>query len=264
MARKSRARSTRKNKFQEKEAYWMIAENFDINRSDMQGLARKLRSEKTNIEHKTIKIQPRGLNQKLYVEKLQDPATHITFGIGPAGSGKTMLATQVAVKMLIDKKIDKIVITRPNEDVDNKGIGFLPGGITEKMNPFMLPILDVFADVFSQKEISDMIKEKVIEICPIAFIRGRTFKRAFVLVDEAQGTTQNSLMAILTRIGEDSKMAVTGDLAQSDRSGSNGLQDFLYRMSNKTVPGIEIIEFNKGDILRHPIIQEILTLYGQE
>jgi phosphate starvation-inducible PhoH-like protein len=155
--------------------------------------------------------------------------------------------------------VEKIIITRPNVAVDDKDIGYLPGDILKKMTPWMMPVLDVFAEYYSQDQIKYMLEENIIEMVPIAFIRGRTFKNAIVLDDEAQGTTTNSMMSILTRIGEGSKMIVTGDLAQSDRGSDNGLADFLDRFENSK--HIKVVKFTKGDVERHPVIREILEIY---
>lgn len=212
---------------------------------------------------RTVNLVPRNVVQEDYIESLLDEAKHIVFAIGPAGTGKTMLATEAAIKGLNEGKFEKIVITRPNVAVDDKDIGFLPGDILAKMTPWMMPILDVFAEYYSQKEIVQMINEKVIEMVPIAYIRGRTFKNAFIIVDEAQGTTVNSMLSILTRIGDGSKMVVTGDIKQSDRGPSNGLADFLARFQ-RTSKMIDMIKFEQVHIERHPVIEEILKLYGEE
>lgn len=208
---------------------------------------------------RNVKIIPRGVVQEDYIEALEDSNTHITFAIGPAGCGKTLLATQEAIKGLSEGKYEKIVITRPNVAVDDRDIGFLPGDILKKMTPWMMPILDVFSEYYSQKEIQAMIEENIIEMVPIAFIRGRTFKNAFIIVDEAQGTTANSMLSILTRIGENSKMVVTGDLAQSDRGIENGLADFLDRFT--TSQHIKVIRFRQQDVERHAVVKEILDIY---
>jgi phosphate starvation-inducible PhoH-like protein len=213
-------------------------------------------------KRKKVDLLPRNVVQEEYIEALLDDRKHIVFAIGPAGTGKTMLATEAAIKGLNEGKYDKIVITRPNVAVDDKDIGFLPGDILAKMTPWMMPILDVFAEYYSQKEIVHMIEEKVIEIVPIAYIRGRTFKNSLIIVDEAQGTTTNSMLSILTRIGENSKMVVTGDIKQSDRGPTNGLADFLQRFESSD--HIELIKFRQQDIERHPVIEEILKLYGEE
>lgn len=213
-------------------------------------------------KRKKVDLLPRNVVQEEYIEALLDDRKHIVFAIGPAGTGKTKLATEAAIKGLNEGKYEKIVITRPNVAVDDKDIGFLPGDILAKMTPWMMPILDVFAEYYSQKEIVHMIEEKVIEIVPIAYIRGRTFKNALIIVDEAQGTTTNSMLSILTRIGENSKMVVTGDIKQSDRGPTNGLADFLQRFESSD--HIELIKFRQQDIERHPVIEEILKLYGEE
>lgn len=206
-----------------------------------------------------VEIVPRNLQQENMIAALNDDNTNIVFAIGPAGCGKTLLATLHAIKALKTGQVQKIVITRPNVAVDDKDIGYLPGDILKKMTPWMMPVLDVFAEYYSQEQVKYMLEENVIEMVPIAFIRGRTFKNAIVLVDEAQGTTQNSMLSILTRIGEGSKMIVTGDLAQSDRGQENGLRDFLDRFESSE--HIEVIRFKKGDVERHPVVKEVLDIY---
>lgn len=210
---------------------------------------------------KHIEIIPRNLNQENLLAALENDMKHIVFATGPAGCGKTLLTTLMGIKMLRSGQVHKIVITRPNVAVDDKDIGFLPGDILKKMTPWMMPILDVFAEYYTQKEIVTMLEENVIEIVPIAFIRGRTFKSAYIIIDEAQGTTPNSMLSILTRIGENSKLVITGDLNQSDRGLGNGLGDFLQRFTSSN--HIEIIQFKHTEVERHPVIKEILTMYGQ-
>lgn len=218
-----------------------------------------------NKPRNQVKITPRGENQRKYVESLENSNNYITFGIGPAGSGKTMLAVQVAIKAFMAGEIKKIVITRPNVAVDDRDIGHLPGDILGKMTPQMLPILDVFAEYYTQKEIKNMLTEKILDIVPIAFIRGRTFKDAIIIIDEAQGTTPNSLLSILTRIGDNSRMVITGDLEQKDHKVLDGLTDFVRRYENKTaIEGITLIRFDKRDIQRHKIIPSILEFYNEK
>jgi phosphate starvation-inducible PhoH-like protein len=209
-----------------------------------------------------VEIIPRNVQQENLMASLNDEKTDIVFAVGPAGCGKTLLATLYAIKCFKAGMVDKIVITRPNVAVDDKDIGFLPGDILKKMTPWMMPVLDVFAEFYTQDEIKYMLEENVIEMVPIAFIRGRTFKNAVVLVDEAQGTTQNSMMSILTRIGEGSKMIVTGDLAQSDRGKDNGLADFLDRFENSN--HISVIRFGRADVERHPVVREVLSIYNSK
>ena len=187
----------------------------------------KMEKFETINRKKHVEIIPRNLNQERLLEMLEDDHANICFAVGPAGTGKTYLATLYSIDMLKHGDIDKIVITRPNVPVDNKDIGFLPGGIMEKMAPWTRPIFDIFEEFYSPKQIQHMIEDGLIEICPVAYIRGRTFKNAIVLLDEAQGTTSNSMLSILTRIGEGSKVIITGDTDQSDHGRDNGLYDFV-------------------------------------
>ena len=206
-----------------------------------------------------VDIIPRNMTQELLLTSLENPSKYVTFAVGPAGTGKTLLATMHAIKCFKAGLVEKIVITRPNVAVDDKDIGYLPGDILKKMTPWMMPVLDVFAEYFTQPEIQAMLEENIIEMVPIAFIRGRTFKNAYILVDEAQGTTPNSLLSILTRIGEGSQMVVTGDLAQSDRGQDNGLKDFLDRFESSN--HIDVIKFARCDVERHPVVKELLGIY---
>ena len=154
-----------------------------------------------------------------------------------------------------------MIITRPNVAVDDKDIGYLPGGVDAKMTPWLLPILDVFYEYYSKAEVTKMMMDGVIEAVPIAFIRGRTFKNAWIVVDEAQGTTVNSMKSILTRVGEGSRMVVTGDLLQSDRGYDNGLQDFVDRFIKNEM--IEVVRFGNRDVQRHKVVKHILEIYGE-
>jgi len=208
-----------------------------------------------------VEIIPRNLAQEDLVSSLQNPANHITFAIGSAGTGKTLLGTLHAIKALKEGIIEKIVITRPNISVDDRDIGFLPGSIIEKMSPWMMPILDVFAEYFTQPEIEAMLEEKVIEMVPLAYIRGRTFKQSLVLFDEAQNSTASSMLSVLTRLGEDSQMVVTGDLAQSDRGRDNGLLDFVERFERNPQPGISVVKFGVKDVERSDAVRQVLALY---
>lgn len=217
---------------------------------------------KTTKKH--VEITPRTITQENLVVALADPKKHVVFAIGPAGCGKTLIATLAAIKALKAGEVEKIIITRPNVAVDDKDIGFLPGSVLEKMEPWTRPIFDVVGEYYSKQDIEFMVNEGIIEIVPIAYMRGRTFKNAMILVDEAQGTTQNSLKSILTRIGENSKIVVTGDLAQSDRGPTNGLADFVERFDGNKISSVEVVHFGRSDVQRHPVIKDILKLYGEE
>lgn len=216
---------------------------------------------KPNLKNK-VDLIPRNLNQETYVDHMLNPRVNIVFAVGPAGTGKTLLATLYAIQCLKAGSVKKIVITRPNVAVDDRDIGFLPGDIYGKMAPWTRPILEVFEDYYTPKQIQTMLENNVIEILPMAFIRGRTLKHAVIILDEAQNTTRNSMVSALTRIGEGSKMIVTGDTKQSDRGDKNGLTDFLTRYTASD--RIQVIEFDKLDVERHPVINTILNWYGEE
>ena len=208
-----------------------------------------------------VSLHARNANQKEYLRKLQDEDTNIVLAIGPAGTGKTMLAVQHGIKLFQDGVVDKIVVTRPAVSVD-EDLGFLPGDLNEKMAPWTRPIFDVFLEYYQQKDITKMLEEGVIEISPLAYMRGRTFKNAYIIADECQNTTVNQMKMLLTRLGEGSKMVVTGDLAQADRMNDNGLIDFCNLLAGKQLKYVDIIEFDHRDIERHNAVKEILSIYG--
>lgn len=208
---------------------------------------------------KRVEIIPRNLAQEEYIFSITDCA--VTFGIGPAGTGKTLLATLMAIQSLKDAEVEKIVVTRPAVSVDEQH-GFLPGDLTEKMTPWTRPIFDVFEEYYHPKQIKQMLEDGIIEICPLAFMRGRTFHSSFIIADEMQNATPNQMKMVLTRIGQDSKMVITGDLNQHDRGfEENGLKDFIRRIS-KSSENISVVTFTKDDIERSPVVAEILDAYG--
>ena len=211
----------------------------------------------------SVNILPRNRNQEQYVLKLLDDTKDIVFGIGPAGTGKTLLAVQVAVKLFKAGKIDKIIVTRPAVSVD-EDLGFLPGTLEEKMAPWTRPIFDVLKEYFNAAEISGMIQEGIIEISPLAYMRGRTFKKSFILADEMQNATPNQMKMLLTRLGEDSMMAVTGDLNQADRLKDNGLINFTKLLENSNQSCLDVVQFDQGDIERHAAVKAVLQVYGDE
>ena len=210
-----------------------------------------------------VSIQARNANQKLYLSKLYAEHTSIVLAIGPAGTGKTMLAVQYGIKLFQEGKVDRIVVTRPAVSVD-EDLGFLPGDLNEKMAPWTRPIFDVLGEYYQKKEIANMLEEGVIEISPLAYMRGRTFKNAYIVADEMQNATQNQMKMLLTRLGEGSKMVVTGDLAQADRVSDNGLIDFCNLLEQKEyLEHIDIIRFDAKDIERHNAVKEVLSVYGE-
>jgi phosphate starvation-inducible PhoH-like protein len=207
-------------------------------------------------------LHARNPNQQLYIQKLQDDETSILFAIGPAGTGKTMLAVQHGIKLFQEGIVDKIVVTRPAVSVD-EDLGFLPGTINEKMAPWTRPIFDVLGEYYQQKDIAKMLEEGVIEISPLAYMRGRTFKNAYIIADEMQNATVNQMKMLLTRLGEGSKMVVTGDLAQADRVNDNGLINFCNLIAGKSsLKHLDIVQFDAHDIERHNAVKEVLSVYG--
>jgi len=216
-------------------------------------------------QRKTVHLIPKSLNQETYIELLTDETKHIVFATGPAGTGKTMLAMLAGIKAFKEGLVSKIILTRPAVGVDDERHGFLPGNITAKMEPWTRPLFDVMQEYYSTKDIARMIDENTIEIAPLAFMRGRTFKGSWVVADEMQNATPGQIKMLLTRLGEGSKIVVTGDTRQADRCDKdNGLLDFkglvdAYQQS-KYVAGVE---FSARDIARHPAVKEILSIYGE-
>ena len=218
----------------------------------------------TQRPKKKVQLIPRSLAQEEYVDCLFDPSRYVVFAMGPAGCGKTLLATLYAIHGVQTGEFDKVIITRPAVSVDEQH-GFLPGGLTEKMAPWVQPILDVFKEHYTVQQVERMILDEKIEIAPLAYMRGRTFKNAIILADEMQNATPSQMKMVLTRIGENSRMVVTGDLKQHDRGfEQNGLKDFVERLRLGGSNSIAVCDFGASDVERHPVIEEILRLYGDE
>lgn len=218
--------------------------------------------DRRETRRKRVELIPRNVAQEDYCEALQDDSKAIVFAMGPAGCGKTLLGTLAAIKMLQSGEIEKIIITRPAVSVDEQH-GFLPGTLTEKMAPWTTPIMDVFKEHYSPREVERMLLDEVIEIAPLAYMRGRTFKNALIVFDESQNATVNQMKMVLTRIGEGSRLIVTGDLKQHDRGyEENGLKDFVERLESRGSNAIAVCRFDAADVERHPVIEEILALYG--
>jgi phosphate starvation-inducible PhoH-like protein len=248
-------------------------------------LSRRLKHSHSRVEHKTrsynthgnpkenivdinsyrkptkqkVVLLPKNLAQEKYIDALEDPSINIVFATGPAGTGKTMLAAVAAIKQLRDGVIEKIVITRPAISVDEQH-GFLPGTLIEKMQPWVLPILDYFYEYYSKKDVIDMMENGILDVSPLAYMRGRTLKSSFILADECQNMTPSQMKMLLTRIGVGSKIVVTGDMAQHDRGyEQNGLKDILSRMTHDH--RIAVCKFADKDVERHPIIEAVLKFY---
>jgi phosphate starvation-inducible PhoH-like protein len=206
--------------------------------------------------------KPKTKNQEKYVEYLNDAKCPIVFGTGPAGCGKTLFACVTAIQQLAAGDVKKIVLTRPVVSVENEELGFLPGSLVHKMDPWTRPIFDIFLEYYQQRDIDLMLRTGVIEVSPLAYMRGRTFKRCFIIADEMQNSTPNQMMMLTTRIGDLSKLVITGDLRQTDRPELNGLSDIVRRVHRRAGSLIKVAEMNETDVLRSPVVLEILNLYN--
>lgn len=211
-------------------------------------------------------ITPRTDGQYSYVEAIGDHP--ITLAIGPAGSGKTILAVSMAVKGLITGKYEKIVLTRPAVEAAGENLGFLPGDLTDKINPYMVPLYDSLQKVVGKQEMDRLLRDTVVEIVPLAYMRGRTLDRSFIIMDEAQNSTPAQVKMLMTRLGVDSKLVVTGDLHQSDISNPleknknrhrSGLEDAVLRFSDDD--SVVVARLRLCDIQRHPLIAHIIRAY---
>ncbi len=211
---------------------------------------------------KEVKVSPRNFHQDDLLGYLEDHNINIVFAVGPAGTGKTLISTLAGLKLLKSNKINKFVVTRPAVSVDEQH-GFLPGTLVEKMAPWTRPIFDLFEEYYSPEQIEFMVNDNKLEVAPLAYMRGRTFKDSWIIADEMQNATDNQMKMLLTRIGDGSKLVVTGDLDQHDRGfESNGLKCFIQRLIDQGSDRIKLVQFEKGDVERHPIVAEVLKLYG--
>lgn len=209
-----------------------------------------------------IQLVPKTLAQERLILSLLDAQTPITIAVGPAGTGKSYLAMLAALQKLKTRECSRIILTRPAVGVENEQHGFLPGDLTSKMAPWMRPLIDVVQKHYSMKDIENMLHDGIIEIAPLAFMRGRTFDQAWIVADEMQNATPNQVKMLLTRIGKDSKIVVTGDIDQTDRPGvNNGLADICQRLCSRHTAGISVCELTNKDVQRHPIIDKVLELY---
>jgi len=203
---------------------------------------------------------PRTLTQRAYVMCLDNPRVPVVIGTGPAGTGKTLFACHMGAQKLREGDVKRIIMTRPAVSVDEQH-GFLPGTLENKMDPWVRPMVEIMSNYYSQKNIDEMLYERVIEICPLAYMRGRTFDHAWIMADEMQNSTPNQMRMVLTRIGQGSKVVVTGDVEQHDRGfEQNGLWDLISRVDPDNEL-INVVKFGQGDIQRNKVIKQILKLY---
>jgi phosphate starvation-inducible PhoH-like protein len=203
-------------------------------------------------------VQPRSLNQRHYVEAIEQ--ADMVFGIGPAGTGKTYLAVAMAAAALLAKKISRIVLVRPAVEAGER-LGFLPGTLQEKVDPYLRPLYDALYDLLEPDRVDKMLERNVIEVAPLAFMRGRTLNDCFIIMDEAQNTTSEQMKMFLTRMGNNAKAVITGDITQIDLPNprKSGLVEAMNILEG--VDGIRFIRFEDGDVVRHQLVQRIIRAY---
>lgn len=216
---------------------------------------------KVEIKTKKKVVEPRTAAQRGYVQSLYQ--SELVFGVGPAGTGKTYLAVAAAVSMYLEGRVDRIILSRPAVEAGER-LGFLPGDMKDKVDPFMQPLYDALNDLLPGKQVARLIEEKTIEIAPLAFMRGRTLQNAFVVLDEAQNATEMQMKMFLTRLGEGGRMAITGDPSQIDlpRGVGSGLVEAERVLQG--VKGIEFSKFTAVDVIRHPLVAKIVQAYDAD
>jgi phosphate starvation-inducible PhoH-like protein len=218
-------------------------------------------SPKERAKFEQIFTQPKNSHQDAYLRALKDPLKKIVVCTGPAGTGKTLLATENGIRAFLKGEVERLVFTRPSVSVD-EDLGFLPGSLEEKMAPWIRPIYDVLYQFVSPQEVAEFIDQKLIEIAPLGFMRGRTFKDTWIIADEMQNSTVSQMKMLLTRLGENSRLVITGDLEQFDQVGLNGLDDFLSKMKGRRSDSITSFEFDNTDIQREEVVKEVLEIYA--
>ena len=203
-------------------------------------------------------VTPRSYNQQQYIQAIR--SYDLVFGIGPAGTGKTYLAMAMALSFLQNKEVTRIILTRPAVEAGEK-LGFLPGDLQQKINPYLRPLYDALFDLIHSEQADNLMEKGIIEIAPLAFMRGRTLNSAFIILDEAQNTTKEQMKMILTRPGFDSKLVVTADITQIDlpQPKKSGVFQAIQLLTN--IPEIAVMQFNEKDVVRHPLVQKIIKAY---
>jgi phosphate starvation-inducible PhoH-like protein len=221
---------------------------------------RTLFSEPLVITTNRKRIVPKTIGQKLYLQSIQK--NPIVFGIGPAGTGKTYLAVAAAISALLKNQVQRIILTRPAVEA-GEALGFLPGDLREKILPYLRPLYDAMNDMLDAEDVARLVEKGVIEIAPLAYMRGRTLSNAFIILDEAQNTTPEQMMMFLTRLGEDARMVVTGDITQIDlpRPQQSGLLQVKHILSG--IAGIDFQNFTGADVVRPPLVQKIIEAYDR-
>ena len=217
-------------------------------------------AERIHTSTRKANVTPKTTGQRKYVVAIRDH--DVTFGIGPAGTGKTYLAVALAVSALREEKVTRIILTRPAVEA-GEALGFLPGDLYEKIAPYLRPLHDALHDMLPSEEVQKHMERGIIEIAPLAYMRGRTLNNAFIILDEAQNSTMEQMFMFLTRLGHGSRAVITGDPTQIDlpRTKESGLIEALKALRH--TPGISIIEFTRKDVVRHPLVQRIIEAYEE-
>ncbi|MEK6200831.1 MAG: PhoH family protein [Desulfobulbaceae bacterium] len=229
--------------------------------SNPQARLDKIFLDKVYITTQNRIISPKTSNQKNYIDAIRN--NDIVFGIGPAGTGKTYLAVAMAVSALTNGQVRSIILTRPAVEAGEK-LGFLPGDLAQKVNPYLRPLYDALSDMLGSEKSTALIEQGIIEIAPLAFMRGRTLSNAFIILDEAQNTTREQMKMFLTRIGFDSQAVITGDITQVDLPVPKQSGLLEARKILNAIEGIAICPFTQADVVRHPLVQKIITAYEQK
>jgi len=217
-------------------------------------------NEKAGFDNKFTK--PKNERQEQYAHLLKTKSKKIVVATGPAGTGKTLFATETGVRNFLNGTYEKLIFTRPSVSVD-EDLGYLPGTLEEKMAPWIRPIYDILYTFMSPKDVTALLEDKVIEISPLGYMRGRTFKNCWIVADEMQNSTVAQMKMLLTRLGENSSLVITGDLEQYDRANElNGLEDFLSKFRGKRSSSISSFEFQRTDIQREDVVKEVLEIYS--
>jgi phosphate starvation-inducible PhoH-like protein len=249
--------------------YRRIESGLELGRSEVDAAIRMVsggeaerqgfRGQKELIETERKRISPRSPNQARYLRAME--AHDLVFGVGPAGTGKTYLAVAMGISLLRRRVVDRLILSRPAVEAGER-LGFLPGDMKDKVDPYLRPLYDALMDMLPEGKFATKLESGQIEIAPLAFMRGRTLANAFVILDEAQNTTPAQMMMFLTRLGENSRMVVTGDPAQHDLplDARSGLNDALTKLDR--VEEIGVVRFTEQDIVRHPLVERILRAYN--
>src|SRR6478752_4359877 len=246
----------------------MVERGHDIGPAAIEAVARVLESNESPSKvledvvwrHRNLRVAPKSVNQKRYVDAIK--RSTVTFGVGPAGTGKTFLAMAMATAALSRREVNRIILTRPWVEAGER-LGFLPGDVMAKVDPYLRPLFDALNDMMDPERVSQHLDRGVIEVAPLAFMRGRTLNDSFVILDEAQNTSEEQMKMFLTRLGFNSKMVVTGDITQIDlpndqRSGLVVVGEIL-----EAIEGIEFVRFGGEDVVRHKLVQRIVEAYGE-